>query len=284
MAERIIETGLKGPIQKDILLSILGQISDGYWQNSPRMDMYWKNIRIDEQAGNVIIVVNDQAFPWYAMSDEDILQFFGKKIKFLIKKEFEGNKGAWKRTNTKDMTIWLSHAYPSKTSVSDCYQAYDILMGRRTDNKTYNIEENVFDETYKNIITEGYYRRRSYYNNRNYTGDWDDQGPVRRPGERWSRTQWDQQMEWLRRDAEESRKRYEAEKPMREAQAKELMQKIEADPSILDDYDYCDDFWRKWWLSEFLTPEFKEKFQYKIDAMFKRAEEIREEKRKKGIY
>lgn len=287
MADRIIDTGLQGPIQKDILASVLGQISDGYWQNSPRMDPYWRNIKLDEQGGNVVFVIKEHAYPWSSMSDEDILQWFGKKIKFLIKKEFEDNKKAWSRTNTTDMTIWLSHPYPSKTSVSDCYQAYDILMGRRTDNKKYNVEENAFNKTYKDIITEGYYRRRrGYYHNdnRNYTGDWDDQGPARRPGEYWSRTQWDRQMEDLRRDAEESRRRYQQERPAKEAQAKELMQKIEADPSILDDDEYCDNFWRNWWLGDFLTKQFRDKYEYKIDAYFERRRKRREQNRKKGIY
>lgn len=287
MADRIIDTGLKGNIQKDILASVLGQLSDGYWENSDRMEMYWRNIKVGEQNGNVVLIVKEDSFPYYAMGDQEVLQWFGKKIKFLIKKEFENNKKAWKRTNTKDKTVWLSHSYPSETSVSDCYQAYDILMGRNTTNKKYALED-VFNKTYKKIISEGYYgRRRGYYSggyNRNYTGDWDDEGPVRHPGDRWSRTQWDQQMEWLRQDCERAAERARIERPEKEAKAKEIMKEIEANPSLLDDDEYCDNFWRTWWLSDFLTKQFRDKFEYKIDAMRDRRRQKREENRKKRIY
>ena len=109
---RRILTRLHGPIQKDILASVLGQLSDGWWENSSRMDPYWKHAKIVEENGKVYLQVDSYSV-YDSMSDAEILQWFGKKIKFLIKNEFEGNKKAWSRTNTKDMTVWLSHPYPS---------------------------------------------------------------------------------------------------------------------------------------------------------------------------
>lgn len=146
--KRLIDTGLRGATQKDILASVLGQLSDGWWENSPRMDPYWKHAKIVEENGKVYLQVDSYSV-YDSMSDAEILQWFGKKIKFLIKNEFEGNKKAWSRTNTKDMTVWLSHPYPSKTSVSDCYQTYDILMGRKTANKKYSMES-----VYNKLIKE----------------------------------------------------------------------------------------------------------------------------------
>ena len=138
--ERIIDTGLTGPIQKDILASIMGQLSDGYWENSPRMEQYWRNANVQERDGKVVLVIRKHAFPYYAMSDDQIKQWFAKKIKFIIKEEFGKGRNVWSRTNTKQKTDWLSHKCPSQTSVSDCYQAYDILMGRNTANKKYSME------------------------------------------------------------------------------------------------------------------------------------------------
>ena len=52
--KRLINTGLRGATQKDILASVLGQLSDGWWENSPRMDPYWKHAKIVEENGKVI--------------------------------------------------------------------------------------------------------------------------------------------------------------------------------------------------------------------------------------
>ena len=153
--ERIIDTGLTGPIQKDILASIMGQLSDGYWENSPRMEWYWRNADVQERDGKVVLVIRKHAFPYYAMSDDQIKQWFAKKIKFIIKEEFGKGRDVWSRTNTKQKTDWLSHKSPSQTSVADCYQAYDILMGRRTDNKKYSAMQSVYNKLMdKKVIKE----------------------------------------------------------------------------------------------------------------------------------
>lgn len=153
--ERIIETGLTGPIQKDILASIMGQLSDGYWENSPRMEQYWRNADVQERDGKVVLVVRKHAFPYYAMSDDQIKQWFAKKIKFIIKEEFGKGRDVWSRTNTKQKTDWLSHKSPSQTSVSDCYYAYDTLMGRNTANKKYTAMQSTFNKLMgKKVIKE----------------------------------------------------------------------------------------------------------------------------------
>lgn len=41
MSERIIKTGL-GPRYKDMLDAVIGQMADGYWENTPMMRGYWK--------------------------------------------------------------------------------------------------------------------------------------------------------------------------------------------------------------------------------------------------
>ena len=59
---RIIHTGLCGKLADEILRSIEGQLSDGYWENSPMMEKYWKNeyvLRMDnEEESEIVIVVN----------------------------------------------------------------------------------------------------------------------------------------------------------------------------------------------------------------------------------
>lgn len=156
---RIIDTGLTGPIQKDILASVLGQLSDGRWQNSPRMNPYWQNADVEMDGDDVVLVIKKHAFPYYAMSDDQIKQWFAKKIKFIIKEEFGKGRNVWSRTNTKQMTDYLSHKYPSQTSVADCYFAYDTLMGRDTDNKKYSMESVYNKLMNKSVVTEGIMKR-----------------------------------------------------------------------------------------------------------------------------
>ena len=152
---RRILTRLHGKIQYDILASVLGQLSDGRWQNSPRMEMYWRNASVVLDNGyDVVLEVKKHALPYCAMSDADILKWFGKKIKQLIKEEFGNSREVWSRTNTKQKTDYLSHRYPSQTSVAECYYVYDTLMGRDTDNKVYRMES-VFNKLMgKKVIKE----------------------------------------------------------------------------------------------------------------------------------
>lgn len=150
---RMIDTGLRGPIQKDILASVMGQLSDGRWQNSPRMEQYWRNADVVEQGGKVYLQIRPHSFPYYAMSDAEILQWFGKKIKILIKEEFGKSREVWNRTNTKQKTDYLSHKYPSQTTVADCYYAYDTLMGRKTSNKVYGTNNN-FETAFESLMTD----------------------------------------------------------------------------------------------------------------------------------
>lgn len=70
------------------------------------------------------------------------------------------------------------------------------------------------EQTYKKLITQWNSRR---------NGDWDDEGPVRKPGAYWNRSAWERQMS-------EERQRLR-----KEVAGAKLAKEIEQNPSLLDD-------------------------------------------------
>ena len=133
MSERIIKTGL-GLHYKDMLDAVIGQMSDGYWENTPMMRGYWKFVTTGTSGNEVTLNVDEASWTldgdrrienrFYGMSDDAVKKFFADKIKFLIKEE---GLGKWARDNEKT-TDYLSYSDPYR--VKDCYYAYEVLKGR----------------------------------------------------------------------------------------------------------------------------------------------------------
>lgn len=133
MSERIIKTGL-GLHYKDMLDAVIGQMSDGYWENTPMMRGYWKFVTTGTSGNEVTLNVDEASWTldgdlrienrFYGMSDDAVKKFFADKIKFLIKEE---GLGKWARDNEKT-TDYLSYGDPYR--VKDCYYAYEVLKGR----------------------------------------------------------------------------------------------------------------------------------------------------------
>lgn len=133
MSERIIKTGL-GLHYKDMLGAVIGQMSDGYWENTPMMRGYWKFVTTGTSGNEVTLNVDEVGWTldgdrrienrFYGMSDDAVKKFFADKIKFLIKEE---GLGKWARDNEKT-TDYLSYRDPYR--VKDCYYAYEVLKGR----------------------------------------------------------------------------------------------------------------------------------------------------------
>ena len=134
MSERIIKTGL-GPHYKDMLDAVIGQMSDGYWENTPMMRGYWKFVTTGTAGNEVTLNVDEVSGArdgdrrienrFYGMSDDAVKKFFADKIKFLIKEE---GLGKWDRGNESE-TDYLSYGKP-RYRVKDCYYAYEVLKGR----------------------------------------------------------------------------------------------------------------------------------------------------------
>lgn len=129
---RTIPTGLTGPVNHAILDSIMGQLSDGKWENTPMMAKYWRNAEIAEQDGQLVIAIKDNWDSGFRGKDEAwIKSWFAGKIKEIVYDEFQGQR--WDRKNTSE-SDYLSRP-GQKVTVSDAYKAYELLKGRKIGNK-----------------------------------------------------------------------------------------------------------------------------------------------------
>lgn len=131
-AARTIDTGLTGPVNKEILDSVIGQLSDGKWENSPMMAKYWRNASIEDQDGRIVIIVKDGWDSGFRGKDEtSIKAWFAGKIKEIVYDEMDGKR--WDRKDTTVLDYIGGHG--AQVTVSDAYKAYEILKGRSLKNK-----------------------------------------------------------------------------------------------------------------------------------------------------
>jgi hypothetical protein len=133
----IIDTGLTDPKALDVLNGVCGQLSDGIWENSPRMIPFWNCIDVD--GGKLIFNTGSyydyryngyNSSPFRAMSEQQMKTWFANKIKQVVK-QFEsdyGSEGKWDRNNTA-VCDYLN--YNSGATVQDAYRVYDVLLGRK---------------------------------------------------------------------------------------------------------------------------------------------------------
>lgn len=145
----IVHTGLFSKKANEILNSVIGQMSDGMWENSNSMNKYWMFARIEqaENGENVIEIKNERCTNYCGkyvpngfdgLNANDILDFFAKKIKQIIKQEMKDNnadRAAWKRDNTDFHTQYLS--YDEHITVADVYYIYEYLLNRPSINRKY---------------------------------------------------------------------------------------------------------------------------------------------------
>lgn len=132
-ATRRIDTGLTGPVNLEILSSVIGQLSDGKWENVPMMRKYWRNADITEEGGKIFIDVNDQSYDsgFRGKDDKWVKAWFAGKIKEIVYDEMGGSQ--WSRADQTE----LSYLGGSRTpvTVSNAYQAYEVLKGRNIGNR-----------------------------------------------------------------------------------------------------------------------------------------------------
>lgn len=123
----VIKTGLSDEKAQDILDSVIGQMSDGIWENSSRMNRYWKYADIIKEGSEIAIKIsypNSYENGFKGKSENEIKKFFAQKIKQIVKEE-ELN---WDRNNEERSCYLDRH---SGVTVKDAYRVYDKLLGRR---------------------------------------------------------------------------------------------------------------------------------------------------------
>ena len=120
-----------------IITAVLGQLSDGMWENSPAMNKYWAYATID----GVELVCNTDSWNsgFYGKDEEWIRNWFASKLKAVVQDEVGNNKQGWSRDN---MQITQYISYHNDISVSACYECYDFLKGRKAKTYAFQLDAN----------------------------------------------------------------------------------------------------------------------------------------------
>ena len=124
---KLISTGLSDEKAQDILDSVIGQMSDGIWENSSRMNRYWQYADIVRNGSEINIQISDihnYENGFKGKSDDEIKKFFAQKIKQIVKEEGLN----WNRNNEEE-SCYLDRN--SGVTVKDAYRVYDKLLGRK---------------------------------------------------------------------------------------------------------------------------------------------------------
>lgn len=113
LKQRRIETRLVGSKATEVLKSVIGQMSDGKWENTPGYDRYWRHCDIDPYDNSII--VDD----WYNSgfkdkTDQQVRDFFARKIKALLKDfytygeewETRENRDEWKHLSDEEYEVY----------------------------------------------------------------------------------------------------------------------------------------------------------------------------------
>lgn len=158
----LIDTGLSDRKAEEVLLSVIGQLSDGIWENSRGMEKYWQYADIIKKGSEIYIAVNTENYEsgYRGKSEQDIKRYFAQKVKQIVKEE--GLE--WSRDNT-EISAYLDRG--SDVTVQDAYRVYDKLLGRVDRIKT---------EESKGIITERGKRIARYreFDNGHVLHQWDE--------------------------------------------------------------------------------------------------------------
>ena len=138
-----IDTGLSGDLAEDILSSVIGQMSDGLWENSPAMEHYWRFINAVRTEGDQIFLVVDGVAEddshvanhfnsRMGMDERKIREFVAKKLKEAVKEELKTarHSAGWDRNNESESSCLGG-------TISDCYFVYETLLGRKDFAKKY---------------------------------------------------------------------------------------------------------------------------------------------------
>ena len=116
----------------DYLDPVMGQLSDGMWENSPRMEPYWICNSLTEEGIEMEPVTTSfgsrrrYTNPLYDMSDMEVRSWFADKLKAVVKKWLDYNGGdEWSRINHAAVD-YLRYGQ----TVAGAYKVYDSLKGR----------------------------------------------------------------------------------------------------------------------------------------------------------
>lgn len=144
---KTIHTNLYGYPTADMLSAALGQLSDGWGENSRSLEKWWRfaNIKTEPNGETVIEIDDDHRFKpppsgyrplengFFDMSDEEIKKQFATWIRKTIYMEIKDNgqqrADVWNRTNVDFNSSYLYRAADRPITIQDIYFVTEMLNG-----------------------------------------------------------------------------------------------------------------------------------------------------------
>ncbi len=111
---REVSTGLDNTeVNRAILKSVFGQMSDGMWENTPSVTPYWSYATYDPSNTKIYISNStDKKNPYCSMTDVQIRNYFARKIKHICIQELR-DRGIVHPDKTfnddNNMQLWYIH-------------------------------------------------------------------------------------------------------------------------------------------------------------------------------
>ena len=120
-----LRTGLFDEKDYKILESVMGQLSDGIWENSRPMEKYWRNISIKKDVSTNEVIIDFTLCIFYGKTDYEIKKWFATKIKQIIKQEIEdGDHNIKWSKDCHERARYIHDHLP----VADAYNTYTKLL------------------------------------------------------------------------------------------------------------------------------------------------------------
>ena len=149
----IVHTGMYTKKAKEVLSSVFGQLSDGWGENNPRNDRWWKFAdAIQEIDGEITIHISAKTGErgyqdkWIengfnGMCGTDVKQWMARMVKKTIQMELcdESVSNGWRRDNIIFMTHYLNDDQDININVAEVYCIYEQLLGREIDATKYDV-------------------------------------------------------------------------------------------------------------------------------------------------
>ena len=144
---KTIHTNLYGYPAADMLSAALGQLSDGWGENSRSLEKWWMFAKIKtEPNGEIVIEIDDdhqfKTMPgeyrplkngFFGMSDEGIKKQFAlwirKTIYMEIKDNYQQRVDVWNRNNVDFTSRYLDRSSDRPITIQDIYFVVEMLNG-----------------------------------------------------------------------------------------------------------------------------------------------------------
>ena len=144
---RIINTGLTDSASLNVLLSTLGQLSDGIWENSNVARHYWEFADIDMIDGEVCLLIKKESYDFRSGNRRPTENYFRTRMHLdptAIKKYFANKVRAVVRENAKD--------YPSRGIKCSAKCDVELDYMGSYDNRDISIKASDAYKVYKALI------------------------------------------------------------------------------------------------------------------------------------